>query len=132
MRPASGIRHRQYLLARALRRPCLVDRLNAFIAELSAPATPQAERIVALKYVLHFVGDIHKPLHASDHEDHGGNCVRLAGEGARTTNLHSYWDTGRIVTMGTDPVALASQLQAKIASAQVADWSAPGTRPRGL
>lgn len=111
---------------------CLVDRLNAFEAELANPATPQAERIAALKFVLHFVGDIHQPLHASDHEDHGGNCLRLALGGPRTTNLHSYWDTGLVSQMGADPVALANQLQARITPAQKAAWQAGDARAWAL
>jgi hypothetical protein len=102
---------------------CLVDRLNAFEAELANPGTPQAERIVALKFVLHFVGDLHQPLHASDNQDHGGNCVRLALGGSRTTNLHSYWDTGLIAPMGTDPMAVASVLAAQITPQDRAAWA---------
>ena len=101
---------------------CLVDRLNAFEAELRDPATPKAERIVALKFVLHFVGDVHQPLHASDDQDQGGNCVRLSLGGARTTNLHSYWDTGLIATMGSDPAALAQTLRGQITPAQRTAW----------
>jgi S1/P1 Nuclease len=102
---------------------CIVDRLNAFEAELANASTPQAERIIALKFVLHFVGDLHQPLHASDDQDQGGNCVRLALGGSRTTNLHSYWDTGLIVMMGSDPVALAQTLAARITPAQKAAWA---------
>jgi hypothetical protein len=102
---------------------CLVDRLEAFEAELANPATPQGERILALKFVLHFVGDLHQPLHASDNQDHGGNCVRLALGGPRTTNLHSYWDTGLITPMGTDPVAIAERLRAEITPQTRAAWA---------
>ncbi len=102
---------------------CLVDRLEAFEAELADPATPQSERIVALKFVLHFVGDLHQPLHASDNQDHGGNCVRLALGGPRTTDLHSYWDTGLITPMGTDPVAIAERLRADITPQARAAWA---------
>jgi S1/P1 Nuclease len=102
---------------------CLVDRLKAFESELANPATPQAERIVALKFVLHFVGDVHQPLHTSDDENQGGNCVRVALGGSRTTNLHSYWDTGLITPMGTDPAALAADLAAKITPAQAKAWA---------
>jgi S1/P1 Nuclease len=101
---------------------CIIDRLNAFETELANPATPQAERIVALKFVLHFVGDLHQPLHASDDQDQGGNCVRLALSDARTTNLHSYWDTGLVVAMGSDPVMLAQTLRARITPTQKAAW----------
>lgn len=102
---------------------CLVDRLNAFTAELGAPGTPLAERIVALKYVLHFVGDLHQPLHASDNRDHGGNCVVLALGGSRPTNLHSYWDTSVVETFGSDPLAVAAGLSAHITAAQKTEWA---------
>jgi hypothetical protein len=102
---------------------CMVDRLDAFLAELRDPKTPQAERIVALKYVLHFVGDVHQPLHAADDQDHGGNCVRLALGGTRTGNLHSYWDTGVVTQMGSDPVAVAATLKGEITEAQRKAWS---------
>jgi hypothetical protein len=111
---------------------CLVDRLTAFEAELANPATTQAERIVALKYVLHFVGDVHQPLHASDNQDRGGNCVRLALGGSRTTNLHSYWDTGLIAEMGADPQALAETLRGRITPAQRAAWTRGDARTWAL
>jgi hypothetical protein len=101
---------------------CVIDRVNAFAAELADPSTPQAERILALKYVLHFVGDLHQPLHAADNHDRGGNCVRLALGGHRTTNLHSYWDTTAVQALGADPKAVAAKLKAQITPAQAATW----------
>ncbi|HEY2359095.1 MAG TPA: S1/P1 nuclease [Phenylobacterium sp.] len=101
---------------------CLLDRLKAFEAELVDPATPQAERIIALKFVLHFMGDLHQPLHTADHQDRGGNCVRLALGGPRSTNLHSYWDTQVVGELGPDPVALAHQLAMSITPADKALW----------
>lgn len=93
---------------------CVVDRLDAFVHELADPTTPQPERILALKYVLHFAGDLHQPLHAADHHDRGGNCVLLNLGGPRTTNLHSYWDTRVVEELGRDTVALARSLRAQI------------------
>jgi hypothetical protein len=78
---------------------------------------------MALKYLLHFVGDIHQPLHASDNHDRGGNCVVLALGGPRTTNLHSYWDTAVVLALGDDPTAVAQRLVGQITPAQRADWS---------
>jgi hypothetical protein len=50
-----------------------------------------------LRMLIHFVGDVHQPLHATDRisislpgGDLGGNLFPLAGDGAR--NLHSFWD----------------------------------------
>jgi hypothetical protein len=101
---------------------CVVGRINAFAAELADPTTPQAEKIMALKFVLHFVGDLHQPLHAADNHDRGGNCVRLALGGPRTTNLHSYWDTAVVEAMGTDPATVADQLRGQITPADKATW----------
>ena len=102
---------------------CVVDKIDEFTAELAAPGTPPAERLLALKFVLHFVGDVHQPLHASDHQDRGGNCVRIALGGARTSNLHAFWDTGVLAPLGADPQAAAAVLAARITPAQAAAWS---------
>jgi hypothetical protein len=84
-----------------------------------------------LKYVLHFVGDIHQPLHAADNHDRGGNCVSLALGGPRNQNLHSYWDTGVIQTrLGSDPAAVTKALIAAITPAEVKTWSG-GTPKEG-
>jgi hypothetical protein len=101
---------------------CVVDKVEEFQAELANPATAPAERLLALKYLLHFIGDIHQPLHASDNHDRGGNCVRLAFGGPRTTNLHSYWDTTVVTALGSDPQVVARQLAAKITPAQKSAW----------
>lgn len=50
-----------------------------------------SERRNALAFLVHFIGDIHQPLHVGEKEDHGGNSIRLTWFGART-NLHSIWD----------------------------------------
>lgn len=102
---------------------CVVDKLDQFTAELAAPGTPAPERLLALKYVLHFVGDVHQPLHASDHQDRGGNCVRIALGGVRTSNLHAYWDTGVLEPLGSDPQAAAMTLSARITPAQATAWA---------
>ena len=102
---------------------CVVDKIDEFTAELASPTTAPAERLLALKFVLHFVGDVHQPLHASDHQDRGGNCVRIALGGPRTSNLHAFWDTGVLEPLGADPQAAATALAARITPAQAATWA---------
>jgi len=102
---------------------CIIDRVAAFAAELGAPGTPPAERILALKYVLHFVGDLHQPLHAADNHDHGGNCVPLALGGPRTVNLHAYWDTVVVGELGPDARSMLVKLQSEITPDRAAAWS---------
>lgn len=101
---------------------CIVDKLREFTVELAAPATPAPERLLALKFVLHFVGDVHQPMHAADNHDRGGNCVLLALGGPRTVNLHSYWDTATVEALGHDPEAVAAQLRGRITPAQKSAW----------
>ena len=107
---------------------CVVDKITEFEAELSSRATAQPERILALVYLLHFVGDLHQPLHASDNHDRGGNCVHVSLEGVRTTNLHSYWDTTVVQALGTDPQTVAHQLETRITPAERTAWMTGGPR----
>ncbi|TWB10981.1 S1/P1 nuclease [Gluconacetobacter diazotrophicus] len=102
---------------------CVVNKLQEFTRELADPATTPAERVLALKYVVHFVGDIHQPLHAADRHDKGGNCVRLAMGGPRTVNLHSYWDSVTVSEIDPDARHFADTLFSRITVAQKNEWS---------
>src|SRR5258708_27238319 len=57
---------------------CVVDKAKQFADELAAPGTDAEERLFALKFLLHFVGDMHQPLHSSDNNDQGGNSVKVS------------------------------------------------------
>jgi hypothetical protein len=63
------------------------------MAVLHDKAAPARQRLEALKFVVHFVADIHQPLHCADDGDRGGNRVRVIFLG-RNTNLHAVWDWG--------------------------------------
>jgi hypothetical protein len=104
---------------------CVVDKITQFAAELEAPRTDAEERLVALKFLLHFVGDMHQPLHSSDHNDKGGNSVKVTVDGfphKSKDNLHSFWDTRFVDALGRPPAALAKQLLAQITPEQEAEW----------
>ena len=104
---------------------CVVDKIDEFVAELKDPATGDEERRHALQFLLHFVGDLHQPLHASDDHDQGGNQKTVSGPGLPSTKLHSAWDTAFVEQQGsTDPASVASQLLSTITEAQRASWSA--------
>jgi len=72
---------------------CVVAALQAQSAILADTSRSLDERRQALKFVVHFVGDVHQPLHAGHAHDLGGNRhqVRLGDSG---TNLHAAWDSG--------------------------------------
>jgi hypothetical protein len=101
---------------------CIVNKVSEFTRELADPATPATERLLALKFLLHFVGDMHQPLHVSDNHDKGGNCVLLSLGGPRAVNLHGYWDTGVIQNLGQDPQAAADTLVRGITPGNKAAW----------
>lgn len=104
---------------------CVVDKVNQFAAELGAPGTDAGERIYALKFLLHFVGDMHQPLHASDNNDAGGNSVKVVVAGFEHKSrdeLHGFWDTQFVDAVGRPPAALAKDLLARITPAQVEEW----------
>jgi len=71
---------------------CVVEAIRVQADILADRTRPDAERLQALKFVVHFVGDLHQPLHAGYARDRGGNTmqVNLHGKG---TNLHSLWDS---------------------------------------
>jgi hypothetical protein len=102
---------------------CVVDRVQAFAAELGDPAMAPAERILALKYVLHFMGDMHQPLHMADNHDHGGNCVLVNLRAPRSASLHSYWDTIVVGELGKDAQAILNRLNGDITPERAAEWS---------
>ncbi|HEX2929488.1 MAG TPA: S1/P1 nuclease [Candidatus Binatia bacterium] len=103
---------------------CIINKVNQFIAELRSVKVTTSERILALKFLLHLVGDLHQPLHAADNKDRGGNDVRVVfGDLATPGNLHAYWD-GRVVElMGNDPRAVGAALNKQISKANVEEWS---------
>jgi S1/P1 Nuclease len=103
---------------------CVVDKIQEFAAELSNPATDIEEQVVALKFLLHFVGDLHQPLHSSDDNDRGGNNKKVSAAGFRAGNLHHYWDTEFVNQLETDPKSIASDLIGHISKGQISAWQA--------
>jgi hypothetical protein len=69
----------------------VVEAIQRFTTVLRDPqATPQ-DQVVALKFLVHLVGDIHQPLHVGRREDKGGNTITVFWFGA-LSNLHKVWD----------------------------------------
>ena len=76
---------------------CVVDRIEMFAKVLGDENASRAQRLEALKWIVHFVGDIHQPLHAID-TARGGNDIKLpvfgsAQCGQYPCNLHWTWDS---------------------------------------
>lgn len=120
---------------------CVIAQMSHFSQVLADRTAAPAARLEALKWVVHFVGDVHQPLHAEDDGDKGGNTVQLQFFG-RGTNLHSIWDGGILrhalhLVPGPhytfDHAAVqadATRLDAGIAAPDRAAWSAIGGLPQ--
>jgi hypothetical protein len=72
---------------------CIVTAIDREWTLLRDRSQLAAVRAKALRYLIHFVGDLAQPLHASDNHDRGGNCtqIRFFSE-VRPENLHAIWD----------------------------------------
>jgi hypothetical protein len=80
---------------------CVISKIEDFQRVLKDPATPPVQRREALMFLVHFVGDMHQPLHSSDNKDKGGNDVHVMF-GDRPQNLHSVWDSGLLAKIGKE------------------------------
>jgi hypothetical protein len=63
--------------------------------DIRSQTTTVQQKTDALKFIIHFVGDMHQPMHVSRAEDKGGNSIQMQFDG-KGTNLHSLWDSGLI------------------------------------
>jgi hypothetical protein len=102
---------------------CIVDKINEFSAELRKARLSTKERRLALQFLLHFVGDVHQPLHASDARDQGGNEKTVVGPGLTSASLHATWDTDFVSRLGSDATTVATHLISRITSAERAHWA---------
>jgi len=73
----------------------VLEAIGRFTAVLRDPQASRESKQEALKFLVHFVGDIHQPLHVGRRADRGGNSIKVTLFG-QETNLHSVWDAGLI------------------------------------
>ncbi|WP_080424666.1 S1/P1 nuclease [Burkholderia ubonensis] len=111
---------------------CVVDKIDQFTKELASPQTSDAERLLALQFLLHFVGDLHQPLHSSDDNDRGGNDKVVSAPGIASGTLHGYWDTAFLKGLGSDAGTIATQLIGNITPSQLATWQSQTPRDWSL
>lgn len=66
--------------------------IESMVHALTEPVTTPDEKEIALKFLIHLIGDAHQPMHISRKEDRGGNTIQVRFDG-KGTNLHSLWDS---------------------------------------
>jgi len=97
---------------------CVTVAIDRFVAVLRDDASTPEAKEEALKFIVHFVADLHQPLHCADDHDRGGNDVHVTffGENA---NLHSVWDTLLIERIDPDPGHYANRLDADLTDSTI-------------
>jgi hypothetical protein len=78
-------------------------------------------RAEALRFLIHFVGDIHQPLHAADNHDRGGNGIHVILRRQKTT-LHSVWDGDVVRALGRSPEQVAATLEREMSASTTQQW----------
>jgi nuclease S1 len=124
---------------------CVVAAIQRFTGVLGDSNADPRARVEALKFLVHFVGDIHQPLHCETdlskfpppEGDRGGNKISLTYFG-KPMNFHSLWDGGLIedaldVELGPHftpdlqaTAAEAAKLNQKIRASDAAAWAPEG------
>ena len=109
---------------------CIVAALDRFANVLRDRQAPPAARTEALKYLIHFMGDVAQPLHCSDNGDHGGNGLHVVVGGKRRS-LHQVWDTDIVEAAERQAGVvggrgLGAWVAARISPQQRSQWASGG------
>jgi hypothetical protein len=95
-----------------------IERDEKMIADRQLPLPVRAE---ALRFLIHFVGDLHQPLHAADNHDRGGNGVHVVLRKHKTT-LHSVWDVDVVRALGRSPEDVTATLERQTTVIERKQW----------
>ncbi|MGA7409883.1 MAG: S1/P1 nuclease [Bryobacteraceae bacterium] len=97
---------------RCAKQDCVTARILLFSQQLAKKGTASKwSDLDAIRFLIHFVGDVHQPLHAISDADLGGNCERLDPPVDTARNLHALWDGGMLNEIEKDDAVLATHLQ---------------------
>jgi hypothetical protein len=108
---------------------CVSAQIVRDVKLLKDRRTPTKQRVEALVFLIHFVGDLHQPLHAGEKGDKGGNDVKAVygTYAASRLNLHSIWDgylAERAISTGPSLVHRYSLADRKrVAAGNILGWS---------
>lgn len=98
---------------------CVSAQIERNARLLADRSLPMRERVMALAFLVHFIGDLHQPLHAGDRGDIGGNRFAASyGLIAGRTNLHTIWDGFLAERAISTPLGGAAGLLAEMPQAE--------------
>ncbi len=114
---------------------CIIAAIASDRQVLANDAASPLDRAEALRFLIHFMGDLHQPLHVADDNDRGGNrrVVWLEGD---SMNLHQVWDGELLYHVGMDEATYLPRLERKMDTMNLAalergtvvDWAMEGHR----
>jgi len=107
---------------------CVVSAIIRYAEVLRDGKAEQARKAEALKFLVHFVGDVHNPMHVAYARDRGGNDVAVEFFHNRM-NLHRVWDSGLVDRMKKLWSDYAAELGRAITPEQAVRWK--GFDPAG-
>jgi hypothetical protein len=108
---------------------CVSAQIDRATKLLKDKSVPPRERVMALAFLVHFMGDLHQPLHAGDRGDLGGNRARSSyGDFVgQKLNLHTIWDGYLAERAASTPPSLvrlySAEERAGVQAGSVEDWS---------
>ena len=101
---------------------CAFSAIHSDFLVLLDPQAPDTEKLLALKLLGHWVGDVHQPMHVSFQDDRGANSNRVDPDN-ENANLHGVWDYTIIARIiGDDYAQIAANLRDDISEEQRAQW----------
>ena len=95
--------------------------LDMFSKQLKSNQSSFVEKQLALRFIVHIIGDLHQPFHAGNGKDRGGNDVKLTFFWD-DSNLHRVWDSGLIDRQQLSYTEWTNKLSSKISSQQAKQW----------
>lgn len=98
-----------------------LEALQKYTATLRDPNASLADKQLALRFVVHLVGDLHQPLHVGKCCDKGGNEVKVKWFG-KDTNLHSVWDSSLVDDEQLSFTELTAKLQRHTSNDDLIRW----------
>ena len=107
----------------------IVYGIQKSIEVLESKSASESDKRFYLKLLIHFIGDLHQPLHVGRAEDLGGNRIQVSWF-SRTSNLHRVWDSELIESYNMSYDELARELlrstnaseRAKLTRGDYLDW----------
>jgi hypothetical protein len=99
-----------------------VSALTMFSNTLKDPSASVEQKRLALRFVVHIIGDLHQPLHAGNGKDKGGNDIKI-NFFWNDSNLHRVWDSGMLDRRQLSYTEWTTQLSRKISLQDIKAWS---------